>query len=140
MGLCEKKAYDPLKVVMTCDGLTVSGFGKGSKIKVEPVTKELFKSEAGVDGEVAVTEINDPRVAITVTLQQNSPWNARFAAAAKLRHCFPVTIQNPQGGKYIGAWTDGRIKERPSQEFGDSMTDRTWKLEASEGDDALLEG
>lgn len=110
--------YDPADARCVVAGMIVSGYADGEKIKIEPVTKEDFKSHVGVDGTVSYTKVNDDRYTITVTLKQGSPSNVFFETLRKSRASFPVMISNPRGGKYIGGSTNCRFVEKPSRAFG----------------------
>ncbi len=66
------KFYDPSEVRLIVNGIDITGFSDGEKIKIEPVTKELYKSHCGVDGDTSFTKVHDNRHTITFTLKQGS--------------------------------------------------------------------
>lgn len=120
--------YDPKKVQLIINGLTVTGFSDGDKIKIEPVTKEEFKSVAGVDGDVSFTKVNDDRHTITFSLKEESPSNKALDALRLLPSSFAVMVKNTSAGKYIGGGTGARIAEKPGLTFGADAPKREWKI------------
>lgn len=120
--------YDPKEVRLIVNGLDITGFTDGDKIKIEPVTKEQWKSFVGVDGNVAYSKNNDERHMITFTLQAVSPSNAVLDALRKLPTSFATMIKNASAGQYIGGGTKSRIVERPGVTMGNEKSDREWKI------------
>ena len=120
--------YDPKKVQLIVNGLTVTGFADGDKIKVEPVTKEAIKSVAGIDGDVSIAKVNDDRHNIIFTLKEESPSNKALDALRKLPTSFAVMVKNSSAGKYIGGGTGSWIAEKPSPTFGPEPPKREWKI------------
>ncbi len=120
--------YNPKEVRLIVNGLDVTGFVDGDKIKIEPVTKEAIKSLCGVDGDVAYSQVNDDRHTITFTLKEESPSNKILDALRKLPTSFGVAVTNTSAGKYIGGSVKCRFTERPSVTFGAETPKREWKI------------
>jgi hypothetical protein len=120
--------YDPKKVRLIINGIDMTGFADGDKIKVEPVTKEDFKSFAGVDGEVSFSKVNDDRHTITFTLKEESPSNKILDGLKKLPASMAVMIRNMSAGKYVGGGTGSRIAEKNAPTFGAENPKREWKI------------
>lgn len=132
--------YDPKHVRLIVNGLDVTGFADGDKIKIEPVTKEDIKSFAGVDGDVTVSKVNDDRHIITFSLKEESPSNKILDALRKLPTSFMTMVKNTSSGKYIGTSIGCRVSEKPSVVFGADQAKREWKILApSWGGQALPE-
>jgi len=124
--------YNPKDVRLIINGLDITGFADGDKIKIEPITKEDMKSFVGVDGDVSFSKVNDNRHTITFTLKEESPSNKMLDALRKLPTSFPVMIKNTSAGAYIGGSTGCRFAEKPSITFGVENPKREWKIIAPE--------
>ena len=120
--------YDPSQVRLVVDGLDITGFADGEKIKIEPVTKELYKSKVGVDGDVVFTKNNDNRHTVTIMLEPNSPSNIFLDGWMKSGLCADVALNNTGGGKYLGGGTNARVIERPTKDFGEEAANQEWKI------------
>ena len=124
----ENYLYDPAKVRVMVNGMDIVGFGDDDKIKIAPVTKEQYKSFAGVDGEVAFTKVNDKRHAITFSLKGGSPSNVALDALSKLPTTFSVTVTNKSSGGYVGTSIGCRIMERPEINFTKENRKCEWMI------------
>lgn len=120
--------YDPKKVRLIVNGVDVTGFSDGDKLKIEPVTKEAVKSVCGIDGDVSFATVNDDRHTITFTLKEESPSNKVIDALRKLPTSFAVLVKNTSAGKYIGGGTGCRFAEKPGLTFNADPTKREWKI------------
>lgn len=120
--------YDPKKVLLNLNGITITGFAEGDKITIEPVTKEDMKSFAGIDGDVTFAKVNDDRHTVTFTLKAESPYNKLLDGYRKLTAPIAVMVTNTSGGKYLGGGIGAYIVEKPSDKFGADAPVREWKL------------
>ena len=120
--------YDPKQVRLIVNGLDVTGFSDGDKIKIEPVTKEDVKSFCGVDGDVTLSKVNDDRHTVTFTLKEESPSNKAIDALRKLPTSFVVMVKNMSDGKFIGSSAGCVVSEKPAVTFGADPSKREWKL------------
>ncbi len=120
--------YDPKKVQLIVNGFTVTGFSEGDKIKIDPMTKEEYKTVVGIDGDVSFSKVNDDRYTITITLKEESPSNKAFDALRLLPSSFTVMVKNTSAGKYIGGGINARIVEKPGLTFGADAPKREWKI------------
>lgn len=120
--------YDPKEVRLIVAGKDVTGFADGDKIKIDPVTKDLYKTHVGVNGDVSYSKVNDDRHSLTASIKQGSPSNIILEGLMKLGQSFPVSIMNSADGKYLGVATNCRIMERPSVSFGADSGKREWKI------------
>lgn len=68
------KTYSPKKVLISFNGVPLSGFADGTFIEVDRAS-DTFKTEVGSDGEGARTALADKSGTITVTLMQTSASN-----------------------------------------------------------------
>lgn len=122
------KFYDPKEVRLIINGIDITGYSDGDKIKIEPVTKEAFKSHAGVDGDTSFAAVNDNRHNITFTLKHGSPSNAFLDGLLKSRINLNVSVMNNSEGKYVGGGSYSRLAEKPSVTFSGETGKREWKI------------
>jgi hypothetical protein len=120
--------YDPKEVRLIVNGTDITGYSDGDKIKIEPVTKEIFKSHAGVDGDTCFTKVHDNRHTITISLKAGSPSNVFLDGCIKADTNIAVSVINNSEGRYIGGGSYGRVSERPSPTFSGEAGKREWKL------------
>ncbi len=120
--------YDPKEVDVIVAGITMTGFGDGDKVVIEPVTKEEFKSHAGVDGDVSFSKVNDDRHTCLIRLKQSSPSNAILDGLRMSPSFFPVSVQNKRGGAYKGGSVKCLVLEKPSAKFGAEEQVKEWKI------------
>jgi len=120
--------YDTKKVRLIIAFMDITGFADGDKLKIEPVTKDNFKSHVGVDGDTSFSKINDDRYTITFTLLSGSPSNTHLDLLKKSNIPFPVSVSNTSEGEYIGGGINARIIERPSTTFGGEQQPIEWKI------------
>ena len=120
--------YDPKKVNVVVNGFTLTGYSDGSKVKVDPVTEEEWKTFVGVCGTVVWTKVNDERYSVTVSLYKESPSSKTLDGLRKLPSSFPVMITNKSAGKYLGGGTEARIVNKPPTEFGADSLKREYKI------------
>jgi hypothetical protein len=126
------KFYDPKEVRLIVNGIDITGFSDGDKIKIEPVTKEAFKSHAGVDGDVSYSKVHDNRHLITMVLKHGSPSNAYLDQLLKSGINLTTVVMNNSEGKYIGNSSYGRIAEKPGPIFSAETGKREWKIIAGD--------
>ncbi len=122
------KVYSPKEARVIINGIDITGWADGEKIKVEPVTKEVYKSHTGTDGDVTYTENHDERHTLTMMVKQSSPSNVLLEGFLKEKASFTASISNARNGKFIGGGLRCRIMERPSYMFGMEEKAREWKI------------
>jgi hypothetical protein len=120
--------YNPKDVRLIINGFDITGFADGEKIKIEPMTKEDYKSFVGIDGDVGFSKVNDDRHTITFTLKEESPSNKMLDALRKIPTSFAVMVKNTSAGAYIGGSIGCRFAEKPVITFGAENPKREWKI------------
>lgn len=120
--------YNPKDVSLVVGAFTIVEFAEDNHIKVEPITKDKFTSQAGVNGETNWSENNDPRHKITIVLMQQSASNLKLELLSKSSIRFGVLLKNISDGAYVGGGSDCRITERTVREFGKDQKNRTWVI------------
>lgn len=134
----EDKFYSPKEVRVIIDGIDITGFADGDAISVEPVTKEKFKSIAGIKGDIAYSEVSDERYILTLSLMGNSPSNNFIYLRSKAPASMTVMIKNMSAGKYLGGGGGCRVVERPGQKFGAEQRKVEWKILIPDYTDVML--
>jgi hypothetical protein len=129
------KVYDPTEISVVWGAIEVdSGLNNGVFVSIEWLS-EMFKSVAGLDGEVTRVKTGDGRAKVMITLHQTSDGNARFSAVHALdiltpggAGIAPMTIRDRQGTSLHfaeNAW----IVKPPKVEYSNEVTTREWEFE-----------
>jgi hypothetical protein len=123
------------QVVLTFAGLRIQGYADGSFVSVEPMSPG-FSSKAGADGLVSRSRSNDPRVKITITLEQTSSSNDVLSAI----HEADLAMPNGAGvaalsledllGRFRLVSASAWVEKAPTAEFGRETGQRAWELVA----------
>ena len=129
--------YDPKAVVMTFCGVPVTGYAKGSFIKIEPA-EDAFKKYVGADGATSRSRVADETVNVTVNLSQTSPSNAVLSAQhlADRKNGSgkgPLVVKDLLGATVLFAkvaW----IKKMASADFGDEIGAKEWSFDTGKAD------
>lgn len=132
--------YDPRKVIITYNGVPLSGFSGGSFVTCTRRKPLARLEELGADGEGAFVLTGDHSYDIELQLKKSSPSNAilsQFAQAialgAPLFGVFAVMDLSMVGAYFTAVET--MITETPpfAREGGDKLGDNTWKFQAKSG-------
>lgn len=134
------KLHDLAQVVLTIGGYTISGFGEGGAVKVEPISAAT-ESSIGHDGQVTYSRTNDARAKVTITVRQNSVAYKHLHTLMQAQLAAPVLA--PLAFLLIDAHTGERFSsaysvflERPGVEQAKGVTDRVFVCELPYGFDA----
>ena len=126
------KTYDPKQVVLTVEGVQMSGFVEGSFITVAR-NEDAWSLQVGTDGEGTRSKSNNKSGRITFTLMQSSDSNAIMSALA-LRDevsnsgAVPVLLKDNSGDSLYMCETAWVVKF-PDSTFETDATGREWVLE-----------
>ncbi len=127
------KTYAVKKIALSFNGIPLSGFMKGSFLKISH-TSDAFAPEIGSDGEVARVASADESGTIVVTLQQTSDSNDVLAAALaldKLSHTGTgVVMVKDTGGRTLCNGNEAWIRKSAEVEFSDGSSGREWTIDA----------
>ena len=129
--------YDPKAVVMTFCGVPVTGYAKGSFIKIEKA-EDGFKKYVGADGKTSRTRVADETANVTLNLSQTSPSNAVLSAQHKLdkktgKGKGPLMVKDLKGATLFYAKV-GWIKKMATADFGDEINAKEWAFDTGESD------
>jgi hypothetical protein len=121
--------YDPKKVVATFCGVPITGYAKGSFIKIEEA-EDGFKKHVGADGEVSRSKVNDDTCNVSINLSQTSKSNVFLSSQYDLdkktsKGKGPLLIKDLLGATLFFAkvaW----IKKRASVDFGEEVGSKEW--------------
>lgn len=134
------KIHDLSQVTLAIGGYTLSGYGDGGAVKVEPVSPAT-ESSIGADGQVTYSRTNDRRAKVTVTVRQNSVAHKHLHTLMLAQQTAPVLA--PLAFLLINAQTGERVSsayfvflERPGVEQAKGVTDRVYVGELPYGFDA----
>lgn len=136
--MAEVRTYDAKRVVILIGSHLVKGYAEDTFISIEP-SGDGTQSTAGADGEVGRSLSNNPLSRVTLTLQQTSESNDYLSALLKRDRAsggggiVPLEVRDLRGTSLFAA-SQAWIVNKPTQEFGSTISDREWMLDAVETD------
>jgi len=110
--------YESKKTIFNAGGKNASGFADGDKIKIDPMTKEQWESEVGVDGDVTLSRNYDERYKAVIRIKAESPFNTHLRVLKASPVPFPIFCKSTSGLPYIGGGAEAVVLERPGSTFG----------------------
>lgn len=133
--MADFKQYNPAKVVLTFNGVRVTGFMDGTFLEAER-TEDAFEMSAGAGGDVARVRKNDRSGSVTLTLQQTSPSNDILSALALQDEQFGTGVGElllkDINGTTVAEANNAWIRKVPNAEFSDSISGREWVFDCAE--------
>ena len=89
--------------------------------------EENFSTAVGAQGDVCVSEMNNPLGTITLTVQATCPQKSYLLALAEAGTVFPIWVTNRSIGERMGG-TQARIKKSPSVEYAQEAGEREFEI------------
>lgn len=122
--------YNPKDITVSVGGFIASGFSD-DKVVVRR-DEDIWKDEAGADGEVVRFATNDKRGEIEITLQQTAEFNLTMSTLAKADELsgagtIPVVINDNRGNDIHVAAT-AWIVQIPEAKYSKGVQVRTWRI------------
>jgi hypothetical protein len=127
------KKYRPGEVNLEIGDELLSGYAKGSFVKVEE-TKERVLWEEGTDGEIAVSVQEGVHLIVTFLLMQTSASNDVLDALAEANTAGPGMPGVRRGrikdlnGRAIYETQTAVVLAKPEADFAEKATAREWKV------------
>ncbi len=126
---------DPKKCILTFAGSPITGFAKGTFIKVSR-TSDAFTKETGADGLTTRVKSNDRSGTVEFTLSQASLANQIFSKCARLDEqtgamIVPFTMTDMSGTSEsfsANAW----VRKIADVEYGAEHKERTWVIDCAD--------
>ncbi|EJW20024.1 DUF3277 family protein [Paenibacillus alvei] len=120
--------YDAMDVTVMVDETFITGFADGSMVEGEK-DEENFSASVGAQGDVVVSEVNNPLGTITITLQQTSPSVSFLNKLANTKKEVPVwVIYNGTPKEKFGG-SRARIKKPATSSYSNEAEDREFELQ-----------
>lgn len=119
-------SYNAKDCTVTVDGVFITGLGE-DMVTFEK-DEEMFQTAVGAQGDVVMSEINNPLATITLTVQATSPQKGYLLNLATAGVVFPIWVINRSIGERFGG-TKARIKNYPSLEHGAEAADREFEIQ-----------
>ncbi len=126
------KVYDSASVVVTFDGLLLTGFAPGSRVAIK--FPDAFTRQVGSDGEVTRSRSNDNTCEVTLTLMQSSASNDALSAVHNLDRATPfgagigpLTIKDLTGTSLFTA-AQAWLTKFADSEYAQEVGSREWTL------------
>lgn len=118
--------YNAKDCVITWGNTYITGLAEdmvtGSK------DEEFFSTNVGAQGDVVVSETNNPLGTVTITLQGTSPQRKQLIADAKAGVVAPLWVNNKNLGRKFGG-TQARIKNFPEDAEGAELEDLEFEFQ-----------
>jgi hypothetical protein len=134
MGLT--KVYDSGSIVCTFDGILLTGFAPGSRVKV--AFPDAFTKQVGSDGEVCRSRTNDNTATVTFTLMQTSFSNDALSALHNVDKATPfgagvgpLMIRDLNGASLFSA-PQAWITKNADSEYAQESGNREWTIETGD--------
>ena len=124
-------AYNAKDCNVTFNGVYITGLGEdmitGSK------DEEMFSSSVGAQGDVVVSENNNPLCTNSIVVQRTSPQRQMLIDAAKNGVVAPLWVENKSLGERMGG-TKARLKNLPELGHGKEADDITFEAQVFDYD------
>jgi hypothetical protein len=129
------ETYDPSKIIVTWNGIRITGFAPGEFVQVEP-NADLYSTTVGAGGEVARSRNPDESAKVTLTLLGTSRVNDLLSAKMKQDKLSntgwgALLIKDLLGTTLV---TSSRcwIERMPTVGMGAEVPTRQWVMRAAE--------
>ncbi|MGG1443510.1 phage protein [Brevibacillus laterosporus] len=120
-------SYDAMEVTVTVNGTFITGFTDGSFVECEK-DEDHFSTSVGAQGDVVVSEINNPLGTIKLTLQATSPSIAFLNKLAKQKEMSDIWVISNGEPKEKTGGTQARIKKQAAVTYSDEAEDREFEI------------
>lgn len=125
------RLYDPAKIIVTADGVTLGGWADGTFAVIER-EEDSFTKVTGADGQTSRAKSNNRSGTATLTFMQTSPSNEALSIllARDEREgnvVFPFQIKEVGTEKRLFSAT-AWIQKMPNVEYGKEITNLEWTL------------
>lgn len=129
------KTYNAKKVIITYNGIPITGFADGTFLTITPA-RERSTKKVGADGEVARSKSNDHTHEVTFTLLQTSASNNYLSNLLEVDRltdvgAYPLQVVD-LSGTTLHFWDAAWIKQEADGEFANEISDRAWVLDTGQ--------
>ena len=129
------RTYDAAQVVLTINGVAISGYADGTFISVER-EEQSFTKVVGADGTTSRAKSNNRSGSLTLTILQTSPSNdvlSALLAQDELNNdaVVPVLIKDNTGKSRLFSAT-GWVQGMPTVEYGKEISNREWTIDLAD--------
>ncbi|MBU8908504.1 phage structural protein [Desertibacillus haloalkaliphilus] len=122
------RVYDLADVISRIDGNVITGYADGTAIEVQKL-EDNFTSKATADGGTVVSENNDNRGLITLTLDQTSPSIAVLNRLANSKRMYPARVIDTSSRKQKAGGSKARVRKPADASWGRESGDQTFEIE-----------
>lgn len=124
--------YDAAQVILTINGVQISGYAADTFISVER-EEPSFTKVVGADGTTSRAKSNNRSGTMTITLNQTSASNDYLSALLAQDELtnegvFPVIVKDISGESRFFSAT-GWVQGMPTVEYGKEISDREWLID-----------
>jgi len=126
------RGYDPALVILTVDGVDISGFADGTFVNVSR-NVDAFELSVGADGESTRAKSNNRSGKFAFTLQQTSPSNDYLNSLANSdeqsnQGVVPVQVKDA-GGNSLHSAEKAWVLKKADAGYSKTTENREWVLE-----------
>lgn len=121
-------SYDAKNVSVTVDGVFITGFAEGSFVEAEK-TENTFEASVGAQGDVGISEINNPLGTITLTVQQTSPSLAYLKLLAISKKIVPIWVISSNDVYEKVGGTQARVVKPAGSTFSNNIESRAFEIQ-----------
>lgn len=122
------RSYDAKNVTVIVDAVYITGFAEGSFVECEKA-EDTFQTSVGAQGDVGISEVNNPLGTITLTLQQTSPSISYLDRLAASKQLVPVWVVSNNEPKEKTGGTMARVLRPASRAYSNSIESRSFQFQ-----------
>jgi len=120
--------YDAKSVTVVVDGVYITGFAEGSFVECEKA-EDTFQTSVGAQGDVGISEVNNPLGSITITLQQTSPSVSYLNRLASSKRMVPIWVINGNTPREKIGGTQARVLRPAQATYSNSIESRAFQFQ-----------
>lgn len=117
--------YDAKDCTIMVKNVYITGLGED--MVTGEKDEELYEPSVGAQGDVCISEKNDPLGTVTVTVQPTSPQKAFLFSLRNVKEPFPIWVTNKSLGERFGG-TSARLKSFPEMSRGAEAEDMEFEF------------
>ncbi|TMV49361.1 DUF3277 domain-containing protein [Paenibacillus mesophilus] len=121
-------SYDAKNVSVTVDSVFITGFAESTFVECEKA-EDTFQTSVGAQGDVGISEVNNPLGTINLTVQQTSPSLAYLNRLAASKRIVPVWVISQNEVKEKIGGTQARVMKGAPSSFSNAIESRAFQIQ-----------
>lgn len=123
-------SYNAKDCTIVVNGVYITGLDE-TMITFEK-DEEMFSTQVGAQGDVVMSETNNPLCTLTLSVQATCPQKAMLVSLATTGQLFEIWVTNRSLAERCGG-TQARIKSWPSVEYAAESSAREFEIQIFDG-------